>query len=216
RRKGIEPSLLHRVEGAAVALKTALPQEPDDVNGLGQARLTHVSLRPSLADDVLVQVFPGAHAQKETSRHHGRGGGGGLRDDGGGHPPRRARHRRSEPESCGREPDRPDHAPHERALPPPIDPRVEMIGDHGEAETVFLRHASEPHQLVGAVLFARELVADLHQGIPAPRPRPVTRWMISITTPITKRIHAICEATCATPKSPRSPAMRPTTRKMSA
>src|SRR5262249_58473723 len=76
RRKGIEPSLLHRVEGAAVALKTALPQEPDDVNGLGQARLTHVSLRPSLADDVLVQVFPGAHAQKETSRHHRRGGAG--------------------------------------------------------------------------------------------------------------------------------------------
>src|SRR5215510_9103418 len=215
-RKGVEPCVLHHVEGAAIALETALPQEPDDVNGLGQARLTHVRLRPSLADDVLVQVFPGAHAQEETSRHHGRGGGGSLRDNGGMHPHRRAGHRRPEPEPCGGEPDRADHAPHERALPLSIDPRVEMIGDHGEAESVLLRHAGEPHQLVRAVLFARELVTNLHQGIPAPRPRPVTRWMMSITTPITKRIQAICEATCATPKSPRSPAMRPTTRKMSA
>src|SRR5215510_2916860 len=135
---------------------------------------------------------------------------------GGMHPHRRAGHRRPEPEPCGGEPDRADHAPHERALPLSIDPRVEMIGHHGEAESVLLRHAGEPHQLVRAGLFARELVTNLHQGIPAPRPRPVTRWMMSITTPITKRIQAICEATCATPKSPRSPAMRPTTRKMSA
>jgi hypothetical protein len=56
-----------------------------------------------------------------------------------------------------------------------IDPRMKVIRDHREAEPMLLRESGEADQVIWPMLLAGELVADFHQGIPAPRRLPVTR-----------------------------------------
>lgn len=72
-----------------------------------------------------------------------------------------ARDARAELEALRRLGDGADDGPHERTLPLAVDPRVVVVGDEPEREAALLGHRRVAGQLAGAVLLARELVADL-------------------------------------------------------
>src|SRR5436853_592576 len=55
-----------------------------------------------------------------------------------------------------------DDAPDERALSLRVGSRMEVIGDESELEAVVLGQPGEADEVVGTMLFAAELVAELH------------------------------------------------------
>jgi hypothetical protein len=124
-----------------MALVAALPEKTDDLDGLLETGLTHFRFWPALPDDVLVEILAGPDSQKESAGHERGSGGGRLRDG-------------------------PEDAPHEGALPLPVDPRMEMIGDEGEAEPGVLRNLGVPNEVGRRLLFARELVAKGNKEVP--------------------------------------------------
>ncbi len=87
------------------------------------------------------------------------------------HAHRRARHAGADAQALRGVRDAADHAPHERALPLPVDPGMVVVGDQPEAEPRVLGHRRVADQVVGTMLLARDLVADLHHGGPPPTDR---------------------------------------------
>ena len=131
----------------------APPELADDLDGLLEHLGPDVPFRPALPEDVLVEVLAGPDAEEEPTGHQCRGGRGSVGDDGrmdpdGGAGDARSR-RIDRSVACG---DRPEHAPHERAVALAVDPRVEVVRDQGEREAGFLGHAGVPDEVaaVGA------------------------------------------------------------------
>ena len=120
-----------------------------------QPCLADVGLRPSRADDVLVEVFPRPDPEEETARHEGGGGGGGLGHHGRMNAKAGTRHGRSQPEPARGVRDSSDHAPHEWALALPVDPGVIVIRDEREREPALLRSLCVLDQGQRRLLFAR-------------------------------------------------------------
>jgi hypothetical protein len=67
----VEAGVFDRVVAPVVTYVLALPQEPNHRDGLFQASVPDLGLGPALSHDVLVEGFPGAHAEEEASGHHG-------------------------------------------------------------------------------------------------------------------------------------------------
>src|SRR5919197_257565 len=57
-----------------------------------------------------------------------------------------------------------DHAPDERALPLPVGPGMEVVGDECEGEAGFLGLARVANEVIREVLLGREGVAELGHG----------------------------------------------------
>jgi hypothetical protein len=138
-----------------ITLVAALPEKTDDLDSLFEAGLTHFGFRPALPDDVLVEIFTGPDAQKESTGHERGGGGGRLRDDRGVDAHARACHRRADGETLGRLRDSAQDAPHEGTLTLPVGPGMKVIGDEGEAEPGVLRHLGVANEVGRRLLFAR-------------------------------------------------------------
>jgi hypothetical protein len=149
-----------------MALVAALPEKTDDLDGLLETGLTHFRFWPALPDDVLVEILAGPDSQKESAGHERGGGGGRLRNDRGVDAHARAGDRSADDEALGRLRNGAQDAPHEGALPLPVDPRMEMIGDEGEAEPGVLRNLGVPNEVGRRLLFARELVAKGNKEVP--------------------------------------------------
>jgi hypothetical protein len=135
-----------------MTLVAAFPEQPDDGDGLLEAFLTYLGLRPTGAEDVLVEVFARPDAEEEAPFHHRRRGGGGVGDDGRMHAHGRAGYPL---EPLGGLCDAADHGPHERALALRVRPGMEMVGNVGEGEAVLLGHLGVLHEVVRPVLLAR-------------------------------------------------------------
>jgi len=94
--------------------------------------------RPLTADDVFVQVFARAEAEREPTigqqLHRCRF----LRDDGGVISADRARHVRHQRNPVGRLRGRAEHAPRVRRMTLGVEPREVVVADHREIETRLL------------------------------------------------------------------------------
>lgn len=167
--------VLHDVVRAAVVADAAPPQQPDHGDRLLEHLETRAARRPACADDVLVQILPGAEPEHEASRQQGRGRRGRLRDDRGVDADRRARDRRADDDAARRLRDRAKGGPRERTLPLPRRPRVEVVRQQREGEPGLLGTRGERGELGRAELLGGELVPDLDhrrpsgRGISAPR-----------------------------------------------
>jgi hypothetical protein len=159
-RQCVEPRVLDRVIPPVMTLVAAFPEQPDDGDGLLEALLPYLGLRPAGSEDVLVEVLARADAEKEAPFHHRRRGGGGVGDDGRMHAHGRAGHPRPELEPLGGVRDGADHGPHEWALALRVRPGMKMVRDVGEGEPVLLGHLGVLHEVVRPVLFARQLISD--------------------------------------------------------
>ena len=115
-----------------------------------------------MAENVLVEVLARADSEKESARQHRRSGRGCLGDDRRMDAHGRARDARSDADSLGTGGDPAEDAPHERAVPLPVDPGMEVIRDESEAEARLLRAYRVPHEIEGRVLLARDGIAKLH------------------------------------------------------
>src|SRR5258706_6902763 len=172
-----DPGGFHRKIFSPVAPAAAPPEEPQDLDRLAEHLPAHLDGRPVPPQNMLVQIFPGAEAEKKTVRHHEGARGRGLGDDrrvgaqggtGDAGPERQA------PRRLG---NAADHAPDERAVPLAPDPRMDVIGDEREGEPAVLGDAREAHEIGRRVFFARQRVARLHYGaLPSAASAP-PRWL---------------------------------------
>ena len=151
---------------ALVVLVAALPEQADDLDGLFEHVLALVRCRPAGPDHVLVEVLAGAHAEEEATRHHRSCGGGRMGDDRRVGADGRAGDARTQAEVARGLGDGADHAPHERALPLAVGPRVEVVRDQGVLEAGHLAEQGLAHQLQGRVLLARQCQSDRLHGAP--------------------------------------------------
>ena len=110
----------------------ATPEETDDFNGLFEHLEPDVDVGPVRSQDVLVQVFAGAHAEEKASGQHRRRRCGGLCDHRRMDPDQRAGDAGPQPQPAGGLSDRPDDRPHKWTLPLPLGPWVEVVRDQRE------------------------------------------------------------------------------------
>jgi hypothetical protein len=85
-----------------VRLLTSLPEQAHDLDRFLEHRESLVGRRPDFPDDVLVQVFARAYAEKKPALHQHRGSGRGVGDDRRVDADQRARDARSQPKARGR------------------------------------------------------------------------------------------------------------------
>jgi hypothetical protein len=138
-----------------MALVAALPEQANHLDRFLETGLANLRLGPAVADDVLVEVLAGPHAQEEPSGHERRGGGGGLSNDGGVDAHGRAGDRGADREALGGMGDGAEHGPHEGALTLPVSPGMVMVGDEGEAEAGILRHLRVADEIDSRLFLAR-------------------------------------------------------------
>ena len=134
----------------------------DEVDRLGQHLLADRRPRPAVAEDVLVQVLAGSHAQEEAALEHLLGGRGGLGDYRRVDPDQGTGDAGADAKPAGRLGDGAERRPDEWTLALLVDPRVVVVGDRGEAEARLLGHRGLSHQRPRSVLLAGETEADLH------------------------------------------------------
>jgi hypothetical protein len=165
--KRVEPGVVDLVVAAAEVLEAAFPEAPDDRHRLLEHLVPHVGRRPLRAGHVLVQVLARADAEPEPARHHRGDRRRGLGHDRGMDPEQRARDARGDGQALGGLGDPAQGGPDERALPLPVRPWVEVVGDHREAEAGLLRARRLAHELPWLELLAGELVPDRPGSRPA-------------------------------------------------
>jgi hypothetical protein len=136
------------------------PQRAHDLHRLLEHLAAHRGGRPAVAVHGLVEPLAGADAEEEPARHHRRCRRGRVGDDRRVRADRRARHRGPDPDALGDLRDRAEHAPHERRLPLPQRPRVEVVGDRDEGEAGLLGPARRVDQQAGRVLLGRQVQSD--------------------------------------------------------
>ena len=124
-----------------------------------------VCRRPGLADDVLVEVLPGAQAERESVVAHQPDGCRHL-----GHDRRVITHDRTgdhrhQLHLARLARDGAQYAPGEGTLALLFEPRMEVIRDHGEIESGALRIDAVARQLFGTELFTHQRVTESSQGI---------------------------------------------------
>src|SRR6266568_3279820 len=107
---------------------------PDDTDGLFQHFMADIDRLPFIAQDMLVQIFAGADAQKEPAFHEQARGGSRLCDDGWVDAGRRASDACAQTEFRGSLGDCANHTPDKGAVPLPVDPRMIMVGDERETK----------------------------------------------------------------------------------
>jgi len=112
---------------AVNGLWTTLPELPDDLDRLNQHCLPELDRRPSIAEDVLVEILAGADAKKKSSRHHRGGRSCRLRDDRWMNPENRASDTGTEPKPRRRMGNAADRSPNKGGMALPANPRVEVI-----------------------------------------------------------------------------------------
>jgi hypothetical protein len=152
----------------------ALPQQADDLDGLGQHLVTHGRGRPPPPDDVLVEPLAGPQPQGEApvarQAHRRRLLGddcGVVADDGAGH-------HRHQPHTFGHGRHRSEHRPAVGRVLLLRDPRVVVVGRDEEVEPHLLGTARVGHELAGAVLLGHQRVAEPRYAPRLPRPRALT------------------------------------------
>ncbi len=117
---------------------SCLPQHGDDLKRLNQLFLAYLDFRPALSQDVLVQVFSGAHTEEETARQQGRRGSGRLRNNRGMDAKARTSHAGTDDEFACDLRHAADHGPNKRGLALAVNPGVEMVGDQRKPEPMLL------------------------------------------------------------------------------
>jgi hypothetical protein len=131
--------VLHHVVLAVVGDQAALPHLADHRDGLLQHVEPGVHWRPVVAQNVLVQGLPGAHAESEAAAHQLLTGSRGLRDDHRMQAYRPTRHRGLEPQVAGRPGNAANHGPDKRGMALLVEPGVEVVGDPRGTEAGLLR-----------------------------------------------------------------------------
>src|SRR5205085_805664 len=135
---------------------TAFPEQADQFDGFFDALGTLIVRRPLVAENVLVERFAGADAEKEAARHHRRAGRRRLCDDGRMDAKCRAGHTGSELEVFGDLTDAADDAPDKRALSLLVYPRVEVIRDERKRKARLFGAMRIMNQIIRRVFFARQ------------------------------------------------------------
>src|SRR5690606_24219387 len=143
---------------AAVGLQPTLPEQADHLYSFLQPRLTVGYRRPSITEDVLVQVLAAADAERkpagqERCRRRGRLGDARRMGPSGG-----AGDGCDDLQTIRPLRDGAEHAPHEGAMALAIDPGVVVVGDAGEAEARRLGSLGVIDERRRAVLLASERV----------------------------------------------------------
>ena len=154
---------LDGVVGAPPRRQLARPQLAHERDRLLEHVEAKVGWRPTVTQHVLVQVLAGADAQEEAAGQHRCGCGGGLRHDRGMDAHRGTGDARADLELVGDGGDATQDAPDERALPLPIDPWVEVVGDECERKARLFRQLRMPHEVERTMLLARQRVSELHE-----------------------------------------------------
>jgi hypothetical protein len=157
----VHACVLDGVVLAMVAALAALPEQPDDLDGLLERLEPDVGLGPAVAEDVLVERLARSDAEREAALVHNTAGGSGLGDDRGVDAHRRAGHagRHWEAARLG---ERAEDGPHEGAVALLVVPGVVMVGDPQRVEPGRLGPTCLLDELPRPELLAREEVPDLH------------------------------------------------------
>jgi hypothetical protein len=140
--------ILDRVVTTAMGDAVSLPQLPDDLNRLFEHFEPDICRGPAIAEHMLVERLPAAHAPGEPTLEETGSRSGGMRIDG-----------RVDADGGAGDPDPyleplrsggqcPEDRPDERAVPLLADPGVEMIRDRNEVEPRLLGGDRDLDQLV--------------------------------------------------------------------
>ncbi len=161
-----DPGVLHVVVAAPMGDVAARPQPAQHLDGLGQHLVAHLGRGPAGTHDVLVEALTGPQPEGEAPLAHHRHRGRGLGDDhrvvadGG------ARHHGGQLHALGRVGHRAQHRPGEGAVVLAGEPRVVVVGEHGELEAGLFG----PHRVVdqgtGTVALSHQGVAESCHGAP--------------------------------------------------
>ena len=154
-----------------VADVVAFPEKADDLDRFFQPLLPNLRLRPPMTHDVLVEVLPRPHSEKESPRHHGGGRRRGLRHHGGMDADGRAGDRGAELQVSRHLRDATDDGRDKRPLSLLVHPGMVVVRDQREREAALLGHPGVPHEVRGLLLLAGELVAEPDGLVPPPLAR---------------------------------------------
>ena len=169
-RKRVDACVLDAIVLPLEAAGLAAPEQSHDLDGLFEHLEPLAGGGPAVAEDMLVEVLARPHTEEESPRHHVGGRRRRLGHDCGVDPDRRTGDAGPEPQLVRRGGDAADHAPDERALPLPLDPGMEVVGDQCEREAVLLRAPRMAEEVERAMLLAREGVAEFHRTGSVPWP----------------------------------------------
>ena len=135
-------------------------QFPDDPDGFGQHLLAARHGRPAVTHNVLVEVLPAAHAQREPAvgqdLHRGRL----LRDDGGVVAHGRAGDVGHQLDALGGVGDGPQHGPGVARVALRGEPRKVVVAAHLEVESGLLSRNSITDKVFGSTLLSHQGVAE--------------------------------------------------------
>ena len=189
-RQVVDAGVLDRVVLAVVALLPALPERADDLDGLLEHLQPHVGLGPAVAEDVLVERFAAADAEREPPVVQDAAGRRGLSDDRRMDPDRRTGDAGGDGQARGRA-ERADHGPHEARVALLVVPGVVVVGDPERVEAGLLGLLGLLDQLARVVLLAGEEIADLHTSAPYPTGTRVTTWHARLTAQVRHLTRAV-------------------------